>query len=195
VCWTNESVVLDAIANEDPSGIETALVAYRDNVVAAGGITYGYPQWERLVSEDERMLEIATLATIGQQFSIYGGILNGRTISAAWPAERRNELQTLMRGVASTPALAPFGDRAVLETDQDSIYAFRRTGLTSNDRAVVVLNFSADEVAATVQAGSEFSGQQLRDVFSGATAAADDAGQLPLRLSPRAYRVFVPNAP
>jgi hypothetical protein len=194
VWWTEQSVVLDAIANQDPSTIEAALVEYRDKVVTAGGITYGYPQWERTVSEQERLLEIATLATIGQQFSIHGGRgdLNGRTITAAWPEARRDEFGTLMRAVASTPALAPLGARAVLETDQSSVYAFRRTGLTNDARAVVVLNFSAEALTTTVQAGSDFAGQQLVDVLSDESAAVGANGDVEVSLPARGYRVFVP---
>lgn len=147
------STIIPAINAGDPSALDAIYKGYRDDVNAAGGITQGPPSWEIAnVPAEKRLLEIATLTTSGMMFYLHNGkhtLQPQKDVIPTWTPEQQEMLWTLMRVQNSYGALAPAGARVKLATNDDhKFYALKRTDLSGNVKAIVVLNYqpTAEEV-------------------------------------------------
>jgi glycosidase len=140
IWWTDHDVIGKAIASGDPSEIEVALQAYRDRVVAAGGVTYMHPSRQERTGHAQELLAQATLATVGELFQGAEWILD-----LDHPEEYRLRLKNLLRALQAYPALQAAGDRQQLSTNDDHrYYAFLRTSVDGKQQALVVLNFQSE---------------------------------------------------
>lgn len=146
IWWSDHDVVGKAIDTGNPDGIEAALNNYRDRVVAAGGITYIGPYWDKTVTYDQRLLEIATLATVGELFHDDNSI-----IDLNWPLEYKEKLKKLLCTKSKYTCLMAAGDRKKIRTNDDNMYyAFIKFSKDMDQKALVVLNFQNESRKITV---------------------------------------------
>jgi hypothetical protein len=178
--WSDHDVFGDAIENQDASVVEDALQEYRDRVVAAGGVTYIGPHWPADRSRPERLLEIATIATVGELFHE-----DGELFDLDWPESDLERARELVRTLRGTPALQAAGDRTRIETENPALYAFTRTSVTGEDHAFVALNYRADSIDASIDFDEPVS---LRDCLTGERRGPVDI--LDLSLGPYEYRLY-----
>lgn len=149
------SRILDAIDSGNPDGLENVLKAYRDEMVSAGGITQTPPNWGRRdYPVDKRLLEIATLTTVGTLFYIHNDYftINPYELDFPhWTQDQLNRLYALIKIQSSYDALSPSGLRFKLPTNDNSkYYAFVRSNKDGSVKALVVLNFQASTQRVTV---------------------------------------------
>lgn len=113
--WEQVNVLRDAIASENPSAIEPALLSYRDRVVAAGGVCYvGINQADAapLPLDAEQLLEYATLIGAGE-FTCINMMPN---------VFESEPLKALLKLQRDHGALSPTSRRIKLETQDDERY-------------------------------------------------------------------------
>ncbi|ATB27203.1 discoidin domain-containing protein [Melittangium boletus] len=149
------STLIPAINNQNPDGIENILKNNRDAINAAGGITQTPPSWEIAgVPAPKRLLEIATLTTLGTLFYLHNGqhtLLPHETVIPDWSQADQTRLWSLMRAQASYKALSPAGSRVKLSTqDNRRFYAFKRTNKDGSVKALVILNYQGSSQSITV---------------------------------------------
>lgn len=149
------SRILDAIESGNPDAIDLVLKGYRDEMVEAGGITQTPPNWGRKgYPADKRLLEIATLTTMGTLFYVHNDYYEIDPIKDElpnWTQAQRDMLYTLMKAQSSYAALSPSGLRVKLPTnDNGKYYAFLRTNKDGSVKAVVVLNYQPAAAEITV---------------------------------------------
>ncbi|TDV38574.1 discoidin domain-containing protein [Actinophytocola oryzae] len=149
------SSVLNAIDSANPNGLENVLKGYRDEMVEAGGITQTPPNWgRRNYPVNKRLLEIATLTTMGTLFYVHNDYFTVNPVEQEfphWTQAQRDMLHTLMKAQSGYAALAPSGLRVKLATNDNArYYAFLRTNKDGTVKAVVVLNFQASAADITV---------------------------------------------
>lgn len=140
------STILDAIDSGNPDGIDNVLKSYRDQVVEAGGITQTPPNWGRRdYPVDKRLLEVATLTTMGTLFYVHNDFYTINPIEQEfphWTDQQMDMFYQLMKVQSSYDALSPTGLRVKLPTNDNSqYYAFLRTNKDGSVKALVVLNF------------------------------------------------------
>ena len=153
IWWADRYVLGNAILSGDPAGIEEALGAYRDRVVAAGGVTYIGPRWGTDMKRDaglgnaQKLLEMACIATIGEL--VHGDQV---LLTLEWPEQDLHELKRILRTLQNTTALQAAGGRQKLPTNDDhKFYALLRTSKDGSQKALVVLNFQAEAQEVTVR--------------------------------------------
>lgn len=175
-----------------PTDIDLLLKLSRDPVNAAGGTTITAPSWELDgapgnsacppettpdVSSAKRLLEIATLTTMGTLFYMHNGnhlILPHTDRIPAWPAADQARLTSLLKAQSSYDALSPAGLRVKLPTNNNSkFYAYKRTNKDGSVAALVILNFQASTQSVTVNLANTGIGtaQAPIDLLSGQAAA------------------------
>ena len=182
IWWTDHDVVGKAIATGDPSPVEEALRAYRDRVVAAGGVTYIGPYWAKDLTYEQRFLEAATIATVGEIFHA-----RDRMLDLDWPKEPLLRFQALLKAVQAYPALQAAGDRKKLPTaDDHKYYAFLRTAADGAQQVLVVLNFQKEEREVMVQLDKAVG---LTDVFSLRRTGPDT--RVRVTLPPYGYGIYL----
>jgi len=181
IWWENRDVIGKAIDTGDPCFIEEALQSYRDRVVAAGGVTYIGPYWNKKVSREQRRLEIATLVTIGEFFHD-----DGKLLKLNWPQGDILIIKRLMKALQAHPALQASGNRHRLLTNDDhKFYAFTRTSKDGKERMLVILNFQNETQEVVVQLHSP---TFLRDIFS--NEKIRNILELQVILPPYGYRIY-----
>ncbi|SDW80426.1 discoidin domain-containing protein [Paenibacillus sp. CF384] len=173
------STIIPAINNQNPNAIDGILKNNRDAINAVNGITQTPPSWEIAgVSSTKRLLEIATLTTMGTFFYLHNGqhtIDPTTTIIPTWPASDQNMLSKLIKAQNSYKALSPNGSRVKLNTnDNNKYYAFKRTNKTGTSKALVILNYQNASQTITVNlANTDISTSQTPvDLLNGGAAAA-----------------------
>ncbi|WP_163506304.1 discoidin domain-containing protein [Fodinicola acaciae] len=166
------SRIVPAIRNGDPSQLEDFFKASRDAINQQGGVTMSMPSWDsdinqsdgstvpdRVQPADVRLLEMATIATMGAQFYLHNGnhmyLPQERTIPT-WTADQQAMVGKLLRAQSDYPALDPRGLRCRLPlgTDDSRAYAYLRTDKTGGVRAIVVLNFQNAPLTVKVPVGN-----------------------------------------
>lgn len=191
------STVIPAIENQNPDGIEGLLKNNRDAINAAGGITQTPPSWEIAgVPASKRLLEIATLTTLGTLFYLHNGqhtLLPHETVIPDWSQADQARLWSLMRAQASYKALAPAGSRVKLNTqDNRRFYAFKRANKDGSVQALVVLNYQASAQSITVNlANTGISLSQTPvDLLGGGAAPAITSASYTVTLPAYGYTVL-----
>lgn len=149
------SRILDAIDSGNPDALDGILKGYRDEVVEAGGITQTPPNWgRRNYPVDRRLLEIATLTTMGTLFYVHNDFYTINPIEQEfpnWPPEQVARFHQLMKAQNSDDALSPVGLRVKLATNDDQrFYAYLRSNRDGSVKALVVLNFQSSIQDITV---------------------------------------------
>lgn len=181
IWWTDHDVIGKAIETGDPTFIEEALQSYRDRVVAAGGITFIGPYWHKRVSQEQRILEIATIVTIGEFF--YD---SGKLLKFNWPEKNLCKVRRLIRALQTYPALQASGNRHRLLTNDDhKFYAFTRMSKDGKERMLVILNFQNETQEVVVKLHSP---TFLRDIFS--NEKIRNILELQVILPPYGYRIY-----
>ncbi|MCM8901466.1 alpha-glucosidase C-terminal domain-containing protein [Caldicoprobacter algeriensis] len=182
IWWSGHDVIGEAIQSGDPSGIEEALRRYRDRVVAARGVTYLGPYWNKEVSNEQRLLEIATIATVGELFHA-----DSRLLNLAWPEEDVHKAKSIIRALQSYPALQTAGSRRRLRTNDDSkYYAFIRTSKDGLQSVLVVLNFQKVSADINVELDTSLI---LKDVFTNREIRVSKNAQI--SLPPYGYGIYL----
>lgn len=190
IWWTDHDVIGKAILAGDPTPIEEALQAYRDRVVAAGGVTYLGPRWgnntgqDRDLSVDQMLLEAVCIATVGELFHA-----DERILALDWPGEHVEALKEVIRTVQRMPALHPAEERRKLPTQHDHrYYAFQRISRNGCQQALVVLNFqrATEEIEVTLERPS-----WLKEILScGQLIEQGTSGRARLVLPPYGYALY-----
>ena len=174
------SAIINAINAGDPNALDASIFKpYRDKVNAVNGITQTPPSWEIAgVSPLKRLLEVATLATIGTLFYLHSGAQDVRpqvSIIPTWTNGEQTTLWNLLRAQSSYKALAPAGLRVKLPTNDDNkFYAFKRTDKVGTSRALVILNYQNSSQTITVNLANTGinTAQTPIDLLSGGTGKA-----------------------
>lgn len=152
----------DSIEQSNPALFEEALRKYHDRVVAAGGVLI-QPVLD-MHDAGQQKLEETLLATSGDMlcYSLMTNAVVDRTrIAALHPSDGIPEL---LRLKARHPALYQNSRRRRIATDNDkTVYATVRYAADNSERLLVVVNFSAEPVRATVDTGA-VAGRALRDL-------------------------------
>ena len=188
IWWTDRYVVGTAILAGDPTPIEETLQAYRDRVVAAGGVTYIGPRWAgdrhgTGLSVPQMLLEAACVATVGELFHA-----DQRMLRLEWPPEQMAALKRLLQVQQATPALHAAGARRRLPTQDDrKAYAFVRTSRDGRQRVLVVLNFqpSAQQIEVTLDEPV-----RLRELLSTGQLISSAQRQVEVRLPAYGYGIY-----
>lgn len=171
-CANPCSRIVPAVTSGNPSQLEDFFKASRDVINQQGGVTMSMPSWDsdinqadgsivpgRLLPADVRLLEMATIATMGAQFYMHNGnhmyLPQERTIPT-WTTSQRAMVSKLLRAQSSYPALDPRGlrSRLPLGADDSRAYAYLRTDKTGGVRAIVVLNFQNSPLTVKVPVGN-----------------------------------------
>lgn len=184
--WAGRSVILNALQTGRPQPIEWALRAYRDRVVAAGGITWLYPTWchdlEHGMTPEQMLLEAATVATTGELF-----VGHEQMFRLRWAPEMIDSLKALLKARRDYPALGQIGKREKLRTHNDRLfYAFVRRSPGVDQDMLVVLNFQGNHRQIRVEMERPAT---LTDIATGQQVVAET--RLELALPPYGYRVYV----
>jgi hypothetical protein len=173
------STIIPAIDGQNPDGLEGLLKSNRDAINAMGGITQTPPSWEIAgVPANKRLLEIATLTTLGTFFYLHNGqhtLLPHESIIPTWSAAEQARLWSLMRAQGSYKALSPAGLRVKLNTqDNRRFYAYKRTNREGTVKALVILNYQGSTQSITVNlANMDISTSQTPvDLLSGGAGPA-----------------------
>ncbi|WP_434381367.1 discoidin domain-containing protein [Melittangium boletus] len=191
------STIIPAIDNQNPDGLENILKNNRDAINAAGGITQTPPSWEVAgVPANKRLLEIATLTTVGTLFYLHNGqhtLLPHESVIPTWSQADQAKLWSLMRAQASYKALAPTGARVKLPTqDNRKFYAFTRTNKDGSVKALVILNYQASSQTVTVNLTN--TGLQIPqtpvDLLTGSAAPAISSASYSVTLPAYGYTVL-----
>lgn len=181
--WEGKDLVRDAILSGDPRPIEAALRGYRDRVVEAGGVCYIDPAEPEGLVVAQRLLAVATIATVGELFLLIGELPEQE--------EYRAGLRQLLEARRRYPALAAGGRRTALPTSDDSrYYAFWRER-DGEEAVLVVLNFQAE--AATVEVDLGGSTLDLRDILREGEVFAS-TGRLAATLRGFGYAIYAVEA-
>ena len=149
------SSIINAINAQNPNSLEDSVFKpHRDKTNAVGGVTQTPPSWEiKDVPSSKRLLEIATLTTLGTLFYLHNGAQDIRpqiSIIPTWTVAEQATLWNLLRAQASYKALAPAGLRVKLPTNDDAkFYAFKRTNKTGTSKALVILNYQGSSQTIT----------------------------------------------
>ena len=180
-----EQVIVRALEDGNPKGIEYNLRWYRDRVVAAGGVTWAHPVWMENKSERltlrQMMLEAVTLATVGELLNVSDIIYD-----EVLPSNFLAELKKIIKTRTDYPALGPTGFRRRLPTNNDNLYyAFLRQAPLGEQTMLVVLNFRNEHRVMQVYLDTP---AELIDVFSDNRQKV--TGTLQLSLPPYGYRIF-----
>jgi Alpha amylase, catalytic domain/Maltogenic Amylase, C-terminal domain len=151
IWWEKSHRILEnAVATGDPRAIEESLRNYHDPVVAGGGaLNMGFVT----INDHPEQLRLATaiVATTGHLITDWS---DKEDKMASDP-----EVQWLFQAKALHPALHQMGIRRRLPTNDDrKYYAFIRCARESNERVLVVTNFSATEQRIHV----DLSGMQFK---------------------------------
>ena len=150
------SAIIKAIDAQNPDSLENSVFKpYRDKTNAVNGVTQTPPSWEIVgVSSPKRLLEVATLTTLGTLFYLHNGAQDVRpqvSVIPTWTNAEQATLWNLLRAQSSYKALAPSGLRVKLPTnDDDKFYAFKRTNKTGSSKALVILNYQNSSQTVTV---------------------------------------------
>lgn len=181
IWWNNHDEIRKALKIGDPSGIEKSLASYRDKVVAAGGVTYLGPDWGKPLTNQERTLEVATLATVGEMFHQEALMLD-----LDWPDDNKNELKRILCMLGENPAFNPGSSRIKLDTnDAHKYYAFIRESADKKQKILVVLNFQDSMQQIQVSAKGRHT---LVDVFTNVQSEFSES--IGLTLQPYGYKFF-----
>ena len=133
--WEQVDVVGDAIRNENPNPILSALEEYRDRVTAAGGVCYtGINQADEapLPLDDQQLLNLAVLMAAGELIcvNLTPNLFESR------------ELRRLLHIQKAHPALCPVADRQRLSTQDDGHFlVFQKSLAGSDDVVLAAFNF------------------------------------------------------
>lgn len=181
IWWNGHDVIGNAIDTGDPSGIEKALRGYRDRVVNAGGVTYIGPNWMRACTWEERLLEIAVVAAVGELFHD-----DDRLISLNCPDYISTAIKDLINLVSRYTALHAAGDRVRLETCNDSkFYSFIRISKDGRQKVLAVFNFQRDTESVKILLEEEV---RLTDILTGESFDAIES--VTIELPSLGYRIF-----
>ncbi|WP_218158153.1 discoidin domain-containing protein [Stigmatella aurantiaca] len=191
------STLIPAINGQNPDGLENILKGNRDAITAAGGITQTPPSWEVAgVPANKRLLEIATLTTLGTLFYLHNGqhtLLPHETVIPDWSQADQNRLWSLMRAQGAYKALAPAGARVKLNTqDNRRFYAFKRTSKDGALQALVILNYQASPQAITVNLANTGiqTSQTPVDLLTGGAGPAITSASYTVNLPAYGYTVL-----
>lgn len=182
--WWNETDVIGNAFDGDPTIIEKTLQNYRDRVVAAGGVTYVGPNWNKKDrSKKQRILEIATYVTIGTFF--YEGE-DAFILDLDWPEAYKQEVKKLIKIRKKYSALQAVGDRTRVKTNNDNnFYAFIRKSKDGKQLILVILNYQGKDAEIEVKFDNRIS---LENVFSG--EKKKKINQLNLNIPGYSYRIY-----
>lgn len=191
------SRLLDAIDSGNPDALESVLRGYRDEMVEAGGITQTPPNWGRRdYPVDKRLLEIATLTTMGTLFYVHNDYftINPNELDFPhWTDDQLDTLHTLMKVQSSYAALAPSGQRVKLPTNDDTkFYAFVRTNKNASVKALVVLNFqpTGEDISVDLTDVDINTDQVPIDLMNGVAAAPITSASHTIHVAGRAAAIL-----
>lgn len=180
IWWDKKNRALQtSVETGDPALLETALRAYHDRVVAAGGTLY-FPVPKMASPELQRLAE-ALIAAVGDM-PCYCDPVGGITASAA-------DIPALLRLKAQHAALFQNSLRRRVRTDDDAdVYATVRYAADDSERLLLVFNFSGHPMTATVDAGA-MDGVQFHDMLTH-DALPVAGNSLRVLLDAYGYRLF-----
>lgn len=196
------SRIIPAIDSGNPSALETAFKQSRDEVNQQGGSTLTAPSWEldghlgTKVPADKRLLEIATLNTMGTQFFLhYGYHLYLPHVEAipTWTAQQQADLDAITRAPTATAALQARGLRVRAHTNDDSrFYAYKRTSKNGGVTSLVVMNYqnSRQEITVNLTGLGIAMDQTPLDLVTGQPAPAITDPSYKITLDPRRYAIL-----
>jgi hypothetical protein len=177
IWWEKDNQPLvDAMARENPQGLEKALCGYHDRVSQAGAILYLGAD-VRFNTPDEWRLYCAFVIAVG-------GLLceNVRQGSLDALDEERGRLLKLR---ASHPALHPAASRIpVVHDGNGACLAWLKTDVKGSEKLLVLLNFSSSSARCTFDSAA-LSATSLTDLLSGASVDTTDPWTAPIE--PRGY--------
>jgi hypothetical protein len=191
------STLIPAIDGQNPDAVEGLLKGNRDAINAAGGISQTPPSWEIAgVSAPKRLLEIATLTTLGTLFYLHNGqhtLLPQQSIIPTWSSADQDRLWSLVRAQGAYKALSPSGSRVKLNTqDNRRFYAYKRTNKDGSLKALVILNYQASAQSITVNlANTDIQTSQTPvDLLTGGTGPAITSASYTVSLPAYGYTVL-----
>jgi hypothetical protein len=157
IWWEKQSrPMFDSVEKGDPGVFEQALRSYHDRVVAAGGVLI--QPVLNMHDDGKQKLEETLLATSGDMLCYCEPIG-----SIVRPAKGIADLLKMKR---EHPALYQNSTRRRIATDHDeSVYATLRDAANNSERLLAVINFSAEPVRVSVDAGA-IAGTTYEDVES-----------------------------
>ena len=180
IWWKKDKQPLvSSVESGNPAILETALRAYHDRVVAAGGTLY-FPV-PKLDNPGDQTFAEALIAVSGD-LPCYCDAVGGITAPA-------NGIATLLKLKPTHPALYQNSLRRRIPTDDDpQIYAIERYAADNSERLLLVFDFSRASVHAVVDLGA-IHGAKYVDVFTGATVPTVGHG-LPVSLEGHAFAIY-----
>jgi glycosidase len=181
IWWEKQSrPMFDSVEKGNPSIFEEALRRYHDRVVATGGVLI--QPVLNMHDDGKQKLEEALLATSGDMLCYCEPV--GSIVK---PAEGISDLLKLK---TQHPALYQNSTRRRIATDHDqSTYAILRDAADNSERLLAVLNFSAEPVRVSVDAGA-VAGTTYEDIESHA-AQHVTGKKIDLELPGYGHRIFV----
>lgn len=179
IWWKPEDRPLVAsVEHSSPDVLETALRAYHDRVVAAGGTLYfPVPKLDNAI--DQQFAE--TLIAASGDLPCFCDPVGGITAPAPGIA-------ALLKLKTKHPALYQNSLRRQIHTSNAQVYAVERYAADNSERLLLVFNFGALPVSATVDVGA-IHGIGFSDVLTG-TPLPVNGYQLPISLDGHGYRIL-----
>lgn len=160
--WEEVDVIREAVHSGDPRPIEIALRAYRDRVVAEGGVCYINPPNLDDLPVKQRLLGLGLVASMGELLILIGEQTQPQ------PEIYREGLARLLHLRRRYPQFCAAAPRQQMPTSDDSrFYAFLRGEIGA--RLLAVFNFQPESQPVSVHLNSQFI-LTLRDIETGEAA-------------------------
>lgn len=180
IWWEKDNnILVNAIENNNPAGIEDALMKYHDRVVAEDGILY--------IGADTRMKDPAKYH-LYVAMSIATGHLYCKTARSSENLRIDTTLAWLFHMKKDHPAFEQLGKRQKINTRDDKrYYAFIQKAKDNKERVLCVFNFQETQQQVIVDL-SGVNALSLTDLYS--SKEIEYSKEFQVTLPPYGYRFF-----